>query len=758
MVLLAVLFRFAQASECSELLIVAQGLKMDIIRPDIYAQVSTNCCNAQGVKCDTYPLVRELDWSNLGLNGTIISTSLPPGIFDINLSRNKITGTIPVDIAVATKVDFSHNKLSGAIPAIPTNVVNYDVSDNVLTGPVPASTLNVIQTYNVSNNKLTGGLLNPASTSLISYDASVNGFTGGLPGFVNSLLTLFVFNNTLTGGISSLPSLLVRFDASYNRFNGILGQFPTKLLYFKANDNALIGTLPVNLQLCTLLQNITLSNNKLINQLPALLPPNLLYLDLSNNLITNDVPTLPSSLISLNLGNNKFTGGISLQRPLYLSIGNNWITNITIKDASLLTPGSCDLSKNPLAFHPNVVNLNGICLQNSLFNSSFPNYTMPVDCPNLINLAQGLNLNNKQPFYWKALQTDCCTTYGIVCASQIVTQINWFSMGLNGVINGTAVPANLTTLQINSNSLTGPIPLAFPNSLVTLVLNNNVLSGSIPSTLPSNVVILYLQSNKLTGNIPSTLPSRLQYMYLHSNLLVGDIPLLPSTLQYIYLSNNRLTGTLRLNQPINLYINVNWITDVVIQDKSKITAASQCDLSNNPLLGNPNINGMYCNVNGLYSAMLLPNTITISGASTSTSTQLSMSSLSQLQGVITTNQPEIPTQITTTSTFIFGPIGSILTTTTSLDNFKTTLYPIVSSTTDMGNTNRGLEGATTILVTTTQIFDSSNATDLGTGGVVGFIGVISAILVVVIAIILVSYWWVLQKEKELKNRREQGQY
>ena len=191
------------------------------------------------------------------------------------------------------------------------------------------------------------------------------------------------------------------------------------------------------------------------------------------------------------------------------------------------------------------------------------------DCPNLIQLAFGLGMHIKQSTIWNALLFDCCSAGGVTCATQRVTQISWINLGLNGTINETAIPNGLTHLYLDENKLTGTIPSYFPAGLITL----------------------WLDGNKLYGNLPS----------------------FPSTLQYIDLGypgfpGNRFSGTLRLNRPIRLYINDNWITDVVIQDSSQINP-SWCDLSNNPLLGNPSIVGLTtCIKNGIYSASLLPNT------------------------------------------------------------------------------------------------------------------------------------------------------
>ena len=227
-------------------------------------------------------------------------------------------------------------------------------------------------------------------------------------------------------------------------------------------------------------------------------------------------------------------------------------------------------------------------------------YAVSSDCPNVIQLAFGLKVDIHLPAIWTALQGDCCTAYGIYCDdSQRVTEISWWNNGLNGFINGSAIP--------------------------------------------SGVILLGLGSNSLTGNIPSILPSGLRELYLEGSRMSGDLPSFPSTLTHLALGwsglpGNQFTGTLRLNRPIELHINHNWITDVVILDSSQINP-SWCDLSNNPLLGNPNIaNLTTCTQDGMYSAALLP--VTMSTEATVVRTTTEVVTTTKTVARTTTSSPE----------------------------------------------------------------------------------------------------------------------
>ena len=212
-----------------------------------------------------------------------------------------------------------------------------------------------------------------------------------------------------------------------------------------------------------------------------------------------------------------------------------------------------------------------------------------MDCPNTIIFAQGLGIPIKRIDVLEGLLTgDCCQATGVDCVSDRVIEIHWQDSSLNGTINGTSIPTRMTLLDLYNNILTGPLPSSFPDGLEILAIDTNRLTGSIP-----------------------LLPNSVWKVHLNGNILTGDLPLFPSSIQDLWLGTwnnfgNHFSGSLRLSKPINVRIYDNWITDVVIEDSSLLTS---CDLSYNPLLGNPNIAGLtMCTKNGLYSVTKLPKT------------------------------------------------------------------------------------------------------------------------------------------------------
>ena len=238
--------------------------------------------------------------------------------------------------------------------------------------------------------------------------------------------------------------------------------------------------------------------------------------------------------------------------------------------------------------------------------------SVSIDCPDVISLATGLNFNIVNSTLMNGIKSDCCIAFGVFCTGNRVTTINWISLGLNGTINGTALPSALVRIDFSANSITGTIPTVFPSTLQTIIWFSNRLTGGISATFPPLLNYFHCSWNQLTGGIPATLPISIRSMYIHGNALSGAVTLWPSTLTDITIWGNQLTGDaslfpsslnvlnfgnaghfgnsfygkIRLHKPTELWITNNFIMDLVVLDTSELTT---CDLSNNPLLGNSNI-------------------------------------------------------------------------------------------------------------------------------------------------------------------------
>eukprot|EP00835_Amoeboradix_gromovi_P002234 NODE_122_length_18870_cov_0.236908.p5 type:complete len:345 gc:universal NODE_122_length_18870_cov_0.236908:15268-14234(-) len=260
-----------------------------------------------------------------------------------------------------------------------------------------------------------------------------------------------------------------------------------------------------------------------------------------------------------------------------------------------------------------------------------------VDCPNVVDLARTLGMKGTAPDQFADIQVDCCHGFGVTCDKERVIEIVWYSIYLNGTLSNNYIPSNLIGLYLENNRIQGKIPTKLPLTLKYFDVSNNEISGTIPAELPPNLVYFDVSANKVTGSIPPTLPKTLSTLSLWSNFINGTIPdPLPPNLIELFLNNNKMfgdvpklpesltslnlgyprqiaglkphfTGTVELFAPTDVRINNNYITNIIVHDAS---ALKQCDLSQNPLLGNPNVEYLrMCITSGLYDASTLPRTM-----------------------------------------------------------------------------------------------------------------------------------------------------
>ena len=521
----------------------------------------------------------------------------------INWYGSSLTGSINGSAipSSVTWIDFGANQISGTIPTnLPVGLTSITLYWNVyLTGPLPRVLPSAIQWLDVSWNAINGTLPNVIPSSLTNLYLHANQMTGGIPQFPANMQGLWLNNNNFYGDISSLPASLT-----------------SLILGYTAGDN--------------------MANSKI-----------------------------------------QFTGSLTLNRPSAVRINLNYITNIRILDSSALT--TCDLSQNPLLGNPNLANL-GMCAQVGLY------VPISVDCPNMINLGKGFNMS---PAQMTQLQTNCCTASGVTCDGNLrVTEIDWYGFSLTGSINGSAIPSTVTSIEFGANRIAGTIPTNLPVGLTSLSLYWNVhLTGPLPSLLPPSIQMLDVSWNAINGTLPTVIPNSLSYLFVHENLLYGAIPQFSNNLRYLWMNANyfygdishlpqtltnvylgftagdnmanfqpQFTGTLTLNRPDTLRINLNYITNVVILDTSVLTT---CELSQNPLLGNPNLVALtMCAQIGLYSAASLPFTGTTTYEISSSTIAVQTTTIA-----IKTTSFSNPAESTSTSTTLTSSVTSLVTST-----------------------------------------------------------------------------------------------
>lgn len=167
--------------------------------------------------------------------------------------------------------------------------------------------------------------------------------------------------------------------------------------------------------------------------------------------------------------------------------------------------------------------------------------------------------------------------------------------------------SNLEILDLNSNKLTGSVPIfSQSHGLTRLSIGNNSLSGNVPPELgqSTKLALVDLSSNDLDGNIPHFFfaSTTLTNLNLSGNHLTGPIPIegssssellvLPSypQLESVDLSDNFLTGDLptdvgNFGRLKLLNVARNNLSGHLPNELEKLSALEYLDLSSNNFTG-----------------------------------------------------------------------------------------------------------------------------------------------------------------------------
>ncbi|CAB9506888.1 LRR receptor-like serine threonine-protein kinase At4g08850 [Seminavis robusta] len=205
-----------------------------------------------------------------------------------------------------------------------------------------------------------------------------------------------------------------------------------------------------------------------------------------------------------------------------------------------------------------------------LGNSKYPE-TIPTELWQLTNLQTLVvlgrpNMQGSIPteiasfskLKWFVIE-DCGLTGTLPTELGQIETLEWL-MIKNNRLSGTlptelSMIPNMLLVTLNGNDLVGKLPseLGLLTSLTTLIFRRNHFTGTVPTEigLLTNLEIeLNLRTNLMTGIVPSELGrlTGLHELYLQNNQLSGQIPSelggLSSTLGYLHLANNSFSGAI----------------------------------------------------------------------------------------------------------------------------------------------------------------------------------------------------------------------
>uniref|UniRef100_A0ACD5ZQI2 Uncharacterized protein n=1 Tax=Avena sativa TaxID=4498 RepID=A0ACD5ZQI2_AVESA len=302
--------------------------------------------------------------------------------------------------------------------------------------------------------------------------------------------------------------------------------------------------------------NISLALNGLQGRLDRLHfadLPYLVYLDLSYNFLSGQIPSSIGALAELaflDMSDNDLDGSIppsiGLPHLTHLNLAWNALSSKIPSSLGALTELSfLDLSSNRIFGHipPSICNLTKLTSLDLSYNF-FSKGSMPSTLGALEKLKNLKLIHNN-------------LTGPIPSSIGNLTSLVFLDLS-NNWIKG-SIPrsmGNLTCLEfmdLSNNQLKGSIPRTFSKliSLTTLSLQSNQLNGLLPPELGSLVFLshLNLSSNHFIGSIPPQIGQciLLSSLRISNNLLTGQIPYILGYLTNLYeldLSRNNLTGAI----------------------------------------------------------------------------------------------------------------------------------------------------------------------------------------------------------------------
>ena len=401
----------SQTSDCNQVKAIASDLNWNNWNDP------PNCCTFTGITCNSNRVV-QISWGEMALSGTLDCSHLPTELQWLDLNSNQITGLSSCENGPNSLIhlDLSNNEVSD-VEYLPRKLRHLNISGNTLSQYPPLS--QILTHLDVSGNLLSGGI--PAlPLTLTHLNCYGNRLAGTIPSIPSNLTFLNLANQQgstkLTGSLPILPYTLEYLDLKGNQISGNISNIPSKISY------------------------IDLSYNLITGQIPSL-PTRLQVLNLNFNRMTGDTPIFPNSLLYLNLGgpNNRFTGTITIFKPVHLDLSGNHISDVIVLNSSMLVV--CDLSNNPFLNYVNVLSLT-MCTKNGLYSPTI--LPFKTSTPSRF-LLTGTGTRSPQTF--TTSQRSSATTY------MPVTQITQVSFSTSISLSDPVYLPSALELTYDMNSL-----------------------------------------------------------------------------------------------------------------------------------------------------------------------------------------------------------------------------------------------------------------------------------------------------------------
>ncbi|KAG5244644.1 LRR receptor serine/threonine-protein kinase [Salix suchowensis] len=505
--------------------------------------------------------LKSLYLSNNMLTGSTGMVTIELKLEWLDLSYNSFNDNILPHLCLdglknVEQLDLSGNKLEGSLPDCLGNLSSLqllDVSRNRFTGNIatgPLKNLISLEFLSLSNNHFEL----PLSFKSFSNHSKLKFFIcdnctlvedrGGFRNFIPKFqLMVFSFSDSTSKAINSdVPNFLYNqydlrsLDLSSSNFSGM---FPSWLL----ENN-------------TRLEALYLRQNSFVGplKLPNHPTPNMIFLDISNNNISGQVPRNICSVFPhlsiLRMAMNGLTGSIPScfgnmsSPPAFIDLSHNLLS--IVKPEQLKRLRYVKLSNNNL----------GGQISSSIFNSSLLRY-LYLDGNKFMGHVLDFQPTNNIGIYLAALDISDNQFSGIL-PTRMGNFSNLRAIDLSRNHFDGPLPRdfckldNLEYLDLSENNLSGSVPSCFnPSSIKHVHLYKNQLSGPLTEAFynSSSLVTLDIADNNLMGPISNWIGnlSALSVLLLRGNQFAGDLPTQLCLLEHLTIldvSRNQLSGPL----------------------------------------------------------------------------------------------------------------------------------------------------------------------------------------------------------------------